>query len=341
MPKIFKISASVPSSLLAREEERRRGHEEQREVNELNKAPEESPLAFFVEFRAALEAIAAETLAAKEAKDGPGFAAVLARIREWHAKVAGAAHYLPAYDLRQAQEGLKAAEGSVAQARAEAIPKKKFTFANKQQQQQQPAAAATNPPPPAPSTSSPSSSSSLSSAPAPLKQAAIAPGLRGLSGETLAIRRGTVNGGDFELSSLTGCRISIADHLGALRVTNLSDCVVKCGPVAGAVFIEGCTNCTFFLATRQIRIHATRRSCFYVLVASTPIIEDCSEVGFGPDRLAYPAKAELLAQAGFDPNMPTDKWAKVDDFKWLKQQQSPNWHIIPEQERQPEQDMAT
>lgn len=327
---------SVPASLLAREEERRRGHDEQREAVDLNRAPEESPMAFFVEFRAGMERLAADTAAAREARDGQAFDAVLAAIRGWHGKVAGAAHYLPAYDLRQAQEGLKAAEGSVAQARAEAIPKKKFSFANKQ-----PAPAATPAAQVAHEASVVGALAPAEQQPAPApKQAAIAPGLRGLSGETLAIRCGTVNGGDFELSALSKCRVSIADHLGALRVTNLADCVVKCGPVAGAVFIEGCTNCTFFLATRQIRIHGTRSSSFYILVASTPIIEDCSDVGFGPDRLAYPTKAELLAKAGFDANMQTDKWSKVDDFKWLKQQQSPNWHLIPESVRQPEQDMT-
>lgn len=31
----------------------------------------------------------------------------------------------------------------------------------------------------------------------------------------------------------------------------------------------------------------------------------------------------------------TDKntWDKVDDFKWLKSQQSPNWSILPEESR--------
>ena len=31
--------------------------------------------------------------------------------------------------------------------------------------------------------------------------------------------------------------------------------------------------------------------------------------------------------------METDAWRDVDDFGWIKKQQSPNWRIIPEDER--------
>jgi len=29
----------------------------------------------------------------------------------------------------------------------------------------------------------------------------------------------------------------------------------------------------------------------------------------------------------------TEKWANVEDFNWLKLQRSPNWSIVPENER--------
>jgi len=35
------------------------------------------------------------------------------------------------------------------------------------------------------------------------------------------------------------------------------------------------------------------------------------------------------AGLGTDPGM----WNQVDDFGWIKKQQSPNWRIIPESER--------
>jgi hypothetical protein len=29
----------------------------------------------------------------------------------------------------------------------------------------------------------------------------------------------------------------------------------------------------------------------------------------------------------------TNQWDQVDDFKWLKAEHSPNWSIVPEEER--------
>jgi hypothetical protein len=31
-----------------------------------------------------------------------------------------------------------------------------------------------------------------------------------------------------------------------------------------------------------------------------------------------------------------NQWDQVDDFKWLKSEPSPNWKILPEEERLPE-----
>lgn len=32
-----------------------------------------------------------------------------------------------------------------------------------------------------------------------------------------------------------------------------------------------------------------------------------------------------------------NQWDQVDDFKWLKAEQSPNWSIMPEEKRLPEE----
>lgn len=42
-----------------------------------------------------------------------------------------------------------------------------------------------------------------------------------------------------------------------VRMENLKDCRVYCGPVAGPVYVESCTGCTFVLASRQV----SRPSC--------------------------------------------------------------------------------
>lgn len=34
-----------------------------------------------------------------------------------------------------------------------------------------------------------------------------------------------------------------------------------------------------------------------------------------------------------DTEAPANQWDKVDDFKWLKAEASPNWSVLPEAER--------
>jgi hypothetical protein len=65
-------------------------------------------------------------------------------------------------------------------------------------------------------------------------------------------------------------------------------------------------------------------------VRSRPIIEDCSGVRFAPYVLNYEGIEEDLKDSGLEEE--TGNWANVDDFKWLKAMQSPNWCLVPEEE---------
>ncbi|KAF0932162.1 hypothetical protein E2562_008693 [Oryza meyeriana var. granulata] len=85
------------------------------------------------------------------------------------------------------------------------------------------------------------------------------------------------------------------------------------------------------MAAHQIRIHEARATDFYLRVRSRPIIEDCSGVRFAPHALNYEGIEEDLRDAGLEEE--TGNWANVDDFKWLRAVQSPNWCLVPEEER--------
>ena len=87
----------------------------------------------------------------------------------------------------------------------------------------------------------------------------------------------------------------------------------------------------FALASHQIRIHGAKRSDFYLRVRSRPIIEDCSGVRFAPYCLRYEGIEEDLRGTGLDAE--TGNWSNVDDFRWLRAVQSPNWSVLPENER--------
>ncbi|TXG56698.1 hypothetical protein EZV62_018011 [Acer yangbiense] len=72
-------------------------------------------------------------------------------------------------------------------------------------------------------------------------------------------------------------------------------------------------------------------SDFYLRVRSRPIIEDSDGVQFVNYCLKYEGIEEDLVVAVLDKE--TGNWANVDDFKWLRAMQSPNWSILPEEER--------
>ncbi|KAJ8770852.1 hypothetical protein K2173_021767 [Erythroxylum novogranatense] len=95
--------------------------------------------------------------------------------------------------------------------------------------------------------------------------------------------------------------------------------------------MEDVENCVFVLASHQIRIHCAKRCDFYGRVRSRPIIEDCGGLRFAPYCLKYDGIEDDLKEAGQDEE--SGNWSNVDDFKWLRATQSPNWSVLDEGER--------
>ena len=67
-----------------------------------------------------------------------------------------------------------------------------------------------------------------------------------------------------------------------LFVKAVKHCKIYVGCVSGASFINEATNCEIHVQSHQIRIHHTTQTSFYLTAKSNPIIEHCSELGFGP-----------------------------------------------------------
>ena len=71
-------------------------------------------------------------------------------------------------------------------------------------------------------------------------------------------------------------------------------------------------------------MHGAKNVDVYLHCGSRPIIEDCEGVRFAP--LPESMVNEEL-------RMVQNQWDQIDDFKWLKAEQSPNRCILPEGER--------
>ncbi|KAH9360402.1 hypothetical protein HPB48_012169 [Haemaphysalis longicornis] len=139
-------------------------------------------------------------------------------------------------------------------------------------------------------------------------------GFHDCSGEALELEG--VRGKDVELDSLVDCEVSICSCLATLFARRLRKCNIRCDPVAASVFVG-----------RQLRVHDTRRCEFLVHIQARSIIEDSTELVFGPYDYVYEGNERDWQASGL--NRAGVNWALVDDFNWLSADRpSPNWRTV-------------
>ncbi|CAN6278850.1 unnamed protein product [Urochloa humidicola] len=288
-------------------------------------SPVEAFLARFAAAKLAAESALSSCRASSPGGDAAAsLAAAAAAIDDLDRLVAESSHALPAYELRSALSAAADLRAAHRAAASEIRPKKSFSFRNKSRAPKNPPQDPATVPPPQPPPPE-----------QPKPRDAILPGFgfRGRNSATLVkdLRGSNDKDGDFTLADLVSCEVYLKGKCRALYVHKLRDCRVFVGAVLGSVLIEDVQGCTFVMAAHQIRIHEARATDFYLRVRSRPIIEDCSGVRFAPHCLNYDGIDKDLKESGLEEE--TGNWANVDDFKWLRAVQSPNWCLVPEEER--------
>jgi hypothetical protein len=123
------------------------------------------------------------------------------------------------------------------------------------------------------------------------------------------------NGGVVRIGKLQGCHIIIPNETGGISCSNLKNCTIIAEHLTGSAMIKECENCAFALKMKQLRIHNTVDTDFYISVVGNPIIEKCERVRFAP----------LESESG--------PWNDVKDFDCPTTCDiSPNWCVIPNEE---------
>ncbi|GBG26860.1 Tubulin-specific chaperone C [Hondaea fermentalgiana] len=263
-------------------------------------------------------------------------------------ELAGATLYLPPYDIRQASDKIASATAKIENARVELAPRRKFAFGNKskprssssqnattsqsqQQPQQQKQSQADVAPPTAPEPVR-----AAEALLAKFSEESTELVVENKKGETINIAEihEVSSDQDVRLRSLEDCTVHLLKPTSAVRFLHLKRCRIFVGPVAGSCFFEACEDCVFMIASRQIRIHDSTRCDFYLHVLSRPIIEHCNALRFAPYGLSYKGLDSQVQAAGLAAPRAADMWKDVDDFRWLRQQQSPNWAILDEADRE-------
>jgi len=141
---------------------------------------------------------------------------------------------------------------------------------------------------------------------------------------------------DVYLNDLESCVIDLINikfDIAILQMNRIKNCIVFVNPIKSSMIIDNCDNCYFVLACHQFRMHDSKNIDVYLHCGSHPIIEDCVGIRFTKYELPVSNTDELFKIADIDKN--NNQYDLVEDFKWLKQQKSPNWNVMEESDRKP------
>lgn len=131
--------------------------------------------------------------------------------------------------------------------------------------------------------------------------------------------------GNYLLSNLQNCKIIILNLLNALTISNVKNSVIYTAPINGSVFVDSCQKIILHTASRQVRIHSTNQSDFYLFTLSNPVIEDSNSLRFSSYDNWNENISKWMNLCNFD--FKNSKWDQIQDFNWPKAN-SPNWNFL-------------
>ncbi|XP_005989154.1 tubulin-specific chaperone C [Latimeria chalumnae] len=317
--------SKIPERLQKRNLQRQQELERKKQERESQMVKEEKTSPFNVRFnseKAAIEKMLESSEEVSKESLAGYFEEVAAKLQELQKLVNDSMMFLPSYDLRQAQEGLQKLQGILGEKREELLPKKRFVFKSRKKEASAPK-----------ETKSDDSMDAVALKGADRK--ALMENISGffnLDSQLLTKSRDEIDQKDVLLSNLSNCTVKLFGTPSTLHIKDVTNSKVLCGPVSTSIFIDRCSGCVFAFPCQQLRTHNTMETKVYLHVTSRAIIEDCSNVQFAPFNWSYDGIEKDFEVAGLDSTK--NNWSDVDDFNWLAfNKQSPNWSILPEEER--------
>ncbi|MGH0154878.1 UNVERIFIED_CONTAM: hypothetical protein FKN15_044504 [Acipenser sinensis] len=329
--------ARIPERLQKRDQERQEELERRKEAKESKQVTEEKSDFFTSTF--SKEKADIEELLAGGGEVEPGSLAgrledISARIQQLQKFLNDSMVFLPQYELRQAQSALQKLQSGLAEKRGELLPKKKFAFRSRNVGANNTKKETPEPRKGGEQASRPTdlTAASVTASPGNSDDVSAQCGFSNVVSQVLIKRADEINQRDVLLTHLSSCTVKLFGAPSTLHIKHVRDSTILCGPVSSSVFIDHCSGCTFAFPCQQLRTHNTTDSRAYLHVTSRAIVEDCSGVRFAPFTWSYPGLEEDFQVSGLDRER--NNWTQVDDFNWLASDApSPNWSVIPEEER--------
>ncbi|GAA6053685.1 hypothetical protein JCM3770_001696 [Rhodotorula araucariae] len=299
---------------------------------------DESPLVFVERWTAELRALQGSLQATR----GDG-AVTTEDVQRLSKELTVRAGELPAFELGRCERELKALQDTVAAFKTASAPKAKFSF--KRAASSSSSSASSRAATPVPRSVPPPPSTCRSPVP-PAPPTALA--LSSLSSAyltTASLPAPPNAGAALALSSLSSCLVDLralaapgsAPGPSALYLTRLRACVVLLPSRGGAsALLQECEGCVIALGAHQLRMHDSTDCAVLVRAGSTPVIERCRRIRFGP----YPS-SPASAEPSCPPPPPGETKAEAelvdvqdfDDPFASRDRPSPHWRLLTGAER--------
>ncbi|KAJ1675011.1 hypothetical protein EV182_002110 [Spiromyces aspiralis] len=291
---------------------------------------------FWEEFQVRRQALEKEIAAINAENITEQTTKVMTQLNELELSVQGAQSFLPPRDQQTYLETIRELKEKVKEQQLRARPKARFRFKSQARkataitcsQIQQEVSAMPVP------VAQPELSADSDAAARPVDNTA------GISCQTKKwIRPARLDGGgsgggeatDLSLTKLEDCVVDLRgleDRPRALYIFDLVRCIVIGKPFIGATTVRNCNSCVLVLGSSQLRMEKCRDVDVYLYCASHPIIETSTQIRFHDvttSALDCKEFTAVLEECGLR-DLP-NQFDKVDDFNWLKRQQSPNWQL--------------
>lgn len=318
----------IPDRLLKRDQARLEDAERRKEAKESQSVTEERSEFFSSTFnseRAAIEQLLASCSDYDRTMATQTLEEVTTKTQQLQKFLNDSMMFLTQYELRQAQASLQKLQNSLDEKREEALPKKKFAFRARSKATEKATTSVADTPTPAAILAA---GNTQVGGTVNLEQC----GFSNMDSMVLTMTAEEIQKQDVLLTHLTNCKVRLSGSPSTIHIKHISGCEILCGPVSSSVFVDNCCNSILAFPCQQLRTHNTTDTQVYLHVTSRAIIEDCHGVSFAPFSWSYPSMDEDFTVSGLDPNR--NNWTQVDDFNWLAAgTPSPNWTIIPEENR--------
>ncbi|XP_029654543.1 tubulin-specific chaperone C-like [Octopus sinensis] len=152
-------------------------------------------------------------------------------------------------------------------------------------------------------------------------------GFHSRQNETLTLFRDELVNKNIVLKNLKNCHVYLFGPMAGIQLIDLESTRVHSGPVSSSVLAQNCRECHFYVACLQLRISFSRDCRFNSHVGNRAVLENSSGIGFGDYSYEYEGVEEDFEFVGLRKG--ESKYAGVDDFNWLNQQEkSPNYYFF-------------